>query len=281
MTPSPVHIHLSPDGFYPHFVIFESSPNAIVAGAGLSKDGDILNVVGTPGRILVGADNVDIDPAYAGQTSITTLGIVTAGTWRGDTIDGAHGGTGVSNSGKTISLCGNFSTFMPLDAPDITAGRALTFALTDNTRLTLPVSGIVATIDSPETFTNKRITKRVASFTSFAKPAINTDTTDVYKLTIQDQPILSFSDNMTGTPFDGQGLEIFIEEVHEIPPPPAPPEIPVVQSFPINWGDAFRDSQDLKLPQFTVGLAGMYLEFVFNTGHGKWILVNLVEDIAL
>jgi hypothetical protein len=265
----------------PNWILFSTSGATILPGSGLTKDGNTLNVVGTPGRIWVGPDNVDIDPAYTGQDSITNLGHVTEGRWNAELIEGAYGGTGVQNSGKTISICGNFSTFMPLDSPDITAGRALIFALLDNTRLTLPTAGMVATVDHPETFTNKRIEKRVASFVAFARPAIDTDNNDVYKLTAQDQPILSFTDNLSGTPTDGQELEIFIEEVHEIPPPPAPPDIPVVQSFPITWGDAFRDSGTLKLPQVTVGLGGIYVKFVFNTDHGKWWLVNRVDDFAL
>lgn len=57
-------------------------------------------LLGTASRIAVtngagtaGNPQVDIDPAYAGQTSINTLGTVTAGTWQGTKVDETHGGT--------------------------------------------------------------------------------------------------------------------------------------------------------------------------------------------
>jgi hypothetical protein len=261
------------------WVLFSNNTANLNAGTGLTKDGNTINVNGTPNRIAVGEDNVDIDPLYTGQDSITTLGIVADGRWNAEVIAGEWGGTGAANTGRHIHLTlGDFSiatSAVPAypDEPDATPGSSLTFRIRGTTDLVLPQHGVLATEDL--------LTKRVVSFTTFDKPAINTDTTDVYKLTSQDKSILSFSDNLTGTPKDAQELEIFIEEVHEFPPPPAPPDIPTVQSFPITWGNAFRDSPDLTLPDVTVGLAGMYLRFIFNTEHDKWFLINKVENLAL
>ncbi len=59
--------------------------------------GGVTSVNGTAGRITStgGATPViDIDAAYVGQASITTLGTISTGTWNGSTIDVAHGGTG-------------------------------------------------------------------------------------------------------------------------------------------------------------------------------------------
>lgn len=66
----------------------------ISAGNGLTKTGNTLNVVGTANRISVAADSVDIDAAYVGQTTITTLGTVATGTWNATTIGLTKGGTG-------------------------------------------------------------------------------------------------------------------------------------------------------------------------------------------
>jgi hypothetical protein len=66
-----------------------------IAGNGLNKVGNTFNVVGTANRIAVGAA-VDIASTYVGQTSITTLGVITSGTWNGTDIAVASGGTGVS-----------------------------------------------------------------------------------------------------------------------------------------------------------------------------------------
>lgn len=66
------------------------------AGDGLTVSGTTFNVVGTTNRISVSADAVDISTAYVGQSSITTLGTITTGTWNGTTVGVAYGGTGVT-----------------------------------------------------------------------------------------------------------------------------------------------------------------------------------------
>lgn len=71
-----------------------SGAGQITAGAGMTKSGNTLDVGGTTNRITVAADTVDIAATYVGQTSITTLGTVTAGTWNGTAVGVANGGTG-------------------------------------------------------------------------------------------------------------------------------------------------------------------------------------------
>ncbi len=73
------------------FVQFNGG-SSYVAGAGMTLTGNTFDVVGTSNRITVNADSIDIASTYVGQTSITTLGTVTTGTWSGNidntTIDG-------------------------------------------------------------------------------------------------------------------------------------------------------------------------------------------------
>ena len=64
-----------------------------VAGAGLTYTSGVVAVVGTDDRMTVTADAIDIASTYIGQASITTLGTITTGTWNGNTITEAHGGT--------------------------------------------------------------------------------------------------------------------------------------------------------------------------------------------
>ena len=71
-----------------------SGAGQIEAGDGLTKDGNTLNVGGTADRISVTADTVDIASTYVGQSSITTLGSITTGTWQGDIVGVAYGGLG-------------------------------------------------------------------------------------------------------------------------------------------------------------------------------------------
>lgn len=69
------------------------------AGAGLTESPQYtFNVGGTTDRITVNADSVDIASTYAGQSSITTLGTVTTGTWNADTIEVNKGGTGATSA---------------------------------------------------------------------------------------------------------------------------------------------------------------------------------------
>jgi hypothetical protein len=77
-----------------------SGAGQIVAGSGLTKSGNTLDVVGTADRISVAADAIDIAATYVGQTSITTLGTVATGTWQATAIGSGYGGTGYSTYAK-------------------------------------------------------------------------------------------------------------------------------------------------------------------------------------
>jgi hypothetical protein len=79
------------------FVQF-SGAGQVIAGDGLTKSGNTLDVVGTTNRITVNADSVDISANYVGQSSITTLGTITTGVWNGTDVAVADGGTGASDA---------------------------------------------------------------------------------------------------------------------------------------------------------------------------------------
>lgn len=75
--------------------------------------GTVTSVSGTANRITStgGATPIiDISAAYVGQTSITTLGTITTGTWNGAVISPTFGGTGVNNGAFTLTLAGNLAT---------------------------------------------------------------------------------------------------------------------------------------------------------------------------
>jgi hypothetical protein len=84
----------------------------------------------------------------ASQTQITAVGTLTSGTWNASVIAGQYGGTGVNNSGKTITLGGNLTT---------SGTHATTLTTTGTTGLTLPTTGTLATLAGSETLTNKTI----------------------------------------------------------------------------------------------------------------------------
>ncbi|KAA5533733.1 hypothetical protein F0919_14470 [Taibaiella lutea] len=63
----------------------------------------LTSISGTTNRIVVTGTTVDIASTYVGQTSITTLGTISTGTWNGTTIAVNKGGTGVTAlTGVTI-----------------------------------------------------------------------------------------------------------------------------------------------------------------------------------
>lgn len=68
-----------------------------IAGAGTTFSNGVIDIGGTADRITVNADTVDIASTYVGQTSITTLGTITTGTWNATVIDEIYGGTGVNS----------------------------------------------------------------------------------------------------------------------------------------------------------------------------------------
>lgn len=77
----------------------------------------VNSVSGTANRITVTGTNnavVDIASNYAGQTSITTLGTVTTGTWDATPVTVPFGGTGASSFVANAPICEGSTTTSPL-----------------------------------------------------------------------------------------------------------------------------------------------------------------------
>lgn len=116
--------------------VFQVAINGSGGGGG---GGSVNSVVGTANRITsTGGVNpvIDISAAYVGQTSITTLGNISTGTWNGTVIGSTYGGTGVNNGSSTITLGGSLTT---------SGAFASTFTMTAPTSVTFPTSGTLAT----------------------------------------------------------------------------------------------------------------------------------------
>jgi hypothetical protein len=125
----------------------------LTAIAGLATTGILIrtgtgtvatrSVTGVTNRITVNNGDgvttnasIDIAATYVGQNTITTLGTVATGVWNATLVAGQYGGTGVANTGKTITLGGNLTTAGAFPS---------TFTMTNTTAVTFPVSGTLAT----------------------------------------------------------------------------------------------------------------------------------------
>jgi hypothetical protein len=98
---------------------------------------------------------------------------------------------------------------------------------------------------------------RVNSTASSATPSINSDTTDVYRITALAANITAVT--VTGTPTAGQVLLV---------------EITGTATRLIAWGSSFEAST-VALPTTTVGTAMLLVAFLWNPATSKWRCVGV------
>lgn len=155
-----------------------------------------ITTAGTTNRITVtnGSTNpvIDIAATYVGQSSITTLGTITTGTWQGTTIADAYIASAATWNAK-------------LGASDIgVTVQAYDVDLTAWAGKTAPSGTVVGTTDT-QILSNKAITKRVVTTTDDATAVIDVTVTDVYELSAVAN---NTTFTLTGTPTDGQNFII-------------------------------------------------------------------------
>lgn len=112
---------------------------------------ETINLAATKSFKIDGNDVVSATTLGSGvvNSSLTSVGVIGSGTWQGSVIAPLYGGTGINNGTKTITLGGSVATTGP---------HNLELSLTGNTTLTLPTTGVLATVAGIETLTNKTLT---------------------------------------------------------------------------------------------------------------------------
>lgn len=118
------------------------------------------------------------------------------------------------------------------------------------TRLSLLISAIGADVKALKV-------PRVNSTASSAVPPINTDTTDIFKITALAVAITSMSSGLSGTPVDGQKLTIRIKDNGT--------------SRAITWGASYVSSGVATLLTNTVTSKQHTLGFVYDSAISKWV----------
>lgn len=127
------------------FVQFSAAGQSI-AGNGLTKTGNTIDAVGTTDRITVNADSIDIASTYVGQSSITTLGTITTGTWNGTDIAVTDGGTGASTAGDArANLAAGGTQGAGVSTP--TLARTVALTIGDGSAITYTVQHGLGTRD--------------------------------------------------------------------------------------------------------------------------------------
>lgn len=102
----------------------------------------------------------------AASTGLTPNSATAGAITLGGILVGANGGTGVANTGKTITLEGNFTT---------SGAFATTLTVSGATNVTLPTTGTLATLAGAETLTTKTLTAPIITSTAWASvPAAGT-----------------------------------------------------------------------------------------------------------
>jgi len=169
--------------------------------------------------------------------------------------------TGVKTFGSAgavskLKVAGTTSGAVTLDTSAV-AGTAV---------ITIPaVTDTLVGKATTDALTNKRITRRAVTVTQSATPAINIDITDIAQITALAQAITSLSSGLTGTPVNGDELDVEITDDGT--------------ARAITHGASFVGSTLAALPSTTIVNKKLYQKFRWSTALSKWVLLATASDL--
>lgn len=113
-------------------ILYSSSAN-VVAGLATGNSGVLITSAG-------GVPSISSTIPAATQANIITVGTITSGVWNGTLVAGQYGGTGVANTGKTITIGGNFTTTGAFN-PTLAFGASNTYTFPNASQTMLGLLG--------------------------------------------------------------------------------------------------------------------------------------------
>lgn len=151
-----------------------------------------ITVTGTTGVTLPTSGTL-VNNAVATLSSLVSIGTITTGTWNATVVAGQYGGTGVANTGKTITLGGNLTT---------SGAFAATFTLTNTTTVTFPTTGTLATLAGSEALTGKTVNGLTITTTTGTLTLVNGSsiiTSGAFSITLTSTATTALTLPTTGT----------------------------------------------------------------------------------